>query len=440
MIEYLIKSGLVLVTLLAIYHLWLEKEKMHQFNRYYLLFSLVIGLIIPVLKIPLNGPGISTAPMNIGELVVSGVSPTVPLELGMAAVEQSPSFLMMLYIVIASILLMRFVINLFLITRSVARNPKQDNRAGTIVLIKEKLTPHSFLFFIFLNEDDYLNNKIEKEIIEHEFAHVRQKHSVDLLFLELLMVIFWFNPVFIFFKKAIQLNHEFLADEAVIESSCSISTYQQLLLQKATLKPVQLASNFNYSVTKKRFKMMKKQTSKTKKVVKVASLLPVAALLIMAFNDNVFSQGTSTSIELNINIDKEAQLTKDEYYKGAYMRYINSAGVKIRKRYEELTREEKSLYPSPVQPTDELMAKWRDPQKFVVLIGYEKPQDPLSNYKAKDFVSYYALEEGKDSLVYIYLIKKDFLEKIKQLGGDFNREGNQVFLTPPPPVLVPTKK
>ena len=85
------------------------------------------------------------------------------------------------------------------------------------------------------------------------------------------------------------------------------------------------------------------------------------------------------------------------------------------------------------------MAKWRDSKKFVVLIGYEKLREPLSNYKAKDFVSYYALEDDTNSLVYIYLIKKEFLDEIKKLGGDFNREGNQVFLTPPPPVVVPEK-
>ena len=439
MIEYIIRSGLVLVILLAIYHLWLEKEKMFGFNRFYLLFSLVLGLVIPLIKITLPGERIANAPLPLSGFILPDISTMVPTEINKVAVSQNTDILIRIYGLVAMLLLARFALNLLFLMRSASKNPKRRTPEGTIILIREKLAPHSFLFFIFLNEDEYLNKRIEKEIITHEFTHVRQKHSADLLFLELFMAIFWFNPVFILYKKAIQLNHEFLADEAVLESSSSVSTYQQLLLHKATLKPVKLASNFNFSVTKKRFKMMKKETSKTWKIVKSISLIPVAALLILAFSDNIFAQGTSATTELKISVAKGNQLTKDEYYKGAYMRWINNAGFTIRKRYEELTGEEKSFYPPPVQPTEELMGSWKDTKKFVVHVGYEKPLKPLENYKAKDFVSYYATRSDTEPLIYISLIKRDFLEKIKQLGGDFNRQGNQVFLAPPPPVIPPTK-
>lgn len=438
MIEYIIKSGLILLILLAIYHLWLEKEKMHGFNRFYLLVSLVMGLGTPLIKITLPVKTIANAPLQLSEFVPD-MSTMVPVNINQASVLQHTDLLILIYGIVALLLLARFSLNLTFLIRSASKNPKKNTPEGTIVLIKKRLAPHSFLFFIFLNEDDYLNKRIEKEIITHEFTHVRQKHSADLLFLELLMAIFWFNPVFILYKKAIKLNHEFLADEAVIESSCSVSTYQQLLLQKATLKSVKLASNFNFSVTKKRFKMMKKETSKTWKLVKSVSLIPVAMVLILAFSDNILAQGTSVPTELKMTVDNGAQLSKNEYYKGSFMRYINNAGVTIRKRYEELTAEERDFYPAPVQPTEQLLETWSDSKKFVVLIGYEKPVKPLSTYKATDFVSYYSLKSNKDGLQYIYLIGRDFLEKIKLLGGDFNREGNQVFLAPPPPVITPAK-
>ena len=440
MIEYLIKSGLVLVILLAIYHLWLEKEKMHVFKRFYLLFSLVLGLAIPLINITLSGESIASSPLPLSKFVLPDISTMVPAEINKVAVPINTNFLTLIYSLVAALLLLRFVINLILLMRSAYQNPKEITSEGTIIPIRKKVAPHSFLSFTFLNEDDYLNQRIEKEIITHEFTHVRQKHSADLLFLELLMAIFWFNPIFIFYKKAIQLNHEFLADEAVIESSCSVSIYQQLILRKASFKSVKLASNFNFSVTKKRFKMMKKETSKTWKIVKAISLLPLAAVLILTFSDNIFAKGTSVTSELKMASDNIGQLTKDEYYKGAYMRYINNAGVKIRKRYEELTTEEKNLYPAPVQPTEALMASWKDARKFEVLIGYEKPRESLANYKAKDFVSYYSIKSETNGLTYVYLISRDFLEKIKQLGGDFNRQGNVIFLAPPPPVIMPTTK
>ncbi|WP_411274816.1 M56 family metallopeptidase [Daejeonella sp.] len=440
MIEYLIRSGLVLTILLAIYHLWLEKEKMQWFNRFYLMASMGLGLTIPLIKITLPGKDLVHTQLQLSEFVLPNISTMVPTEINRVAVPQHIDIITLVYGLVAAVLLARFAINLILLMSIVYKSPKRNTPEGTIVLIKEKLAPHSFLFYIFLNEVDYLDQRIEQEIITHEFTHVRQRHSADLLFMELLISIFWFNPVFIFYKKAIQLNHEFLADEAVIESSCNISIYQQLLLQKATLKSVRVASNFNFSVTKKRFKMMKKQTSKTWKMVKAVSLLPVAAVLILAFGDIVFAQGTSAATELRMVSDNIGQLTKDEYYKGAYMRFIDNAGVKIRKRYEQLTAEEKSHYPAPVQPTEALMVSWKNAQKFVVLIGYEKPREPLANYKAKDFISYYSLKSETDELTYVYLINKDFLEKIKQLGGDFNREGNDIFLAPPPPVIMPPKE
>jgi hypothetical protein len=440
MIEYLIRSGLVLTILLAVYRLWLEKEKMHHFNRFYLLFSLFLGLVTPLIDIKLPETDISVTSLPLKDLVIPGFSQVVPPAVNTNSISWYSDFPVIIYCLVALFLLTRFVVNLYRITRAATVNPKRNTPEGTIVLIKEKLAPHSFLFFTFLNQDDYLNQRIEQEIITHEFAHVRQKHSVDLLLVELLMVMFWFNPIFIFYKKAMQLNHEFLADEAVIESSCNVSVYQQLLLQKATLQSVKLASNFNFSVTKKRFKMMKKQTSKTWRLVKVLSLIPVAAMVIISFSDQTFAQGTSATPELRISLDNSAQLSKDEYYKGAYMRYINSAGKTIRKRYEELTAEEKNYYPAPVQPTEELMSAWKDAQKFVVLINFEKIKEPLENYKAKDFISYYSFKSDTQPFTYIQLVERDFLEKIKRLGGDFNREGNLVALTPPPPVIIPAKK
>jgi beta-lactamase regulating signal transducer with metallopeptidase domain len=86
----------------------------------------------------------------------------------------------------------------------------------------------------------------------HEFTHVKEKHSRDVIFIELLQTIFWFNPMLIFYKKAIQLNHEYLADEAVVRVYDNVPAYQLLLLDKTAYDcNAYLTSNFNYSVTKK---------------------------------------------------------------------------------------------------------------------------------------------------------------------------------------------
>jgi hypothetical protein len=98
---------------------------------------------------------------------------------------------------------------------------------ATLVLVDEKTLPHTFLNHIFVNFDDYNQRTIEDELYTHELVHVTQKHTLDILFIELLITIFWFNPLLYLYKKAIQLNHEFLADQKVVESYNNVPFYQR---------------------------------------------------------------------------------------------------------------------------------------------------------------------------------------------------------------------
>lgn len=330
MTEYLIKSGLILIILLAIYHIWLEKEKMHQFNRFFLILSVVFGLTVPLISFEVfSKMEVELSPvMNLASapLII-----TFPEVTNQVIVEDYSYWPVIIYGIVALLLLIKFVVNLLNLKLKVSRNQQKRTAEGTIVLIKEKMIPHSFLSYTFLNEEDYLNNRIEDEIIRHEFAHILQKHSADLLFIEFLKIIFWFNPAFLLYKKAIQLNHEFLADEAVVKSSNNVSAYQQILLQKVSLKTVNLASNLNYSVTKKRFKMMKKQTSRTWKMIKGLSLLPVAAILILTFSNQIFADDDSVSSGIKTNLTTSNQISKDKFYGGGFVRFKNASGELLTK-------------------------------------------------------------------------------------------------------------
>jgi hypothetical protein len=158
-------------------------------------------------------------------------------------------------------------------------------------LIKEKLVPHSFGKYIFVNRTDYENGRIAEEIIIHEWAHIRQKHTLDNIFMEILIAFFWFNPVCYGYKKKIKLNHEFLADEAVIQSNRPIFDYQMLLINSIRQQPnIQLASNFNYLITKKRLIMMTKTTSKTRACCKMAALIPVFFAAILVFSTKTMAK------------------------------------------------------------------------------------------------------------------------------------------------------
>jgi len=275
MIDFLIKSSLCLILLLGVYHFFLEKEKMSVFNRFYLLGSLIISFSIPFLKFDLstvfNNNLIPNAIQNIqGETIIIN--------------QKSNNFSIVFwtfYGIITALFAVRFGKNLIQISFKIRLNPREKFENATLVLVEEKILPHTFLDYIFINRVNYENRKIEGELFTHELTHVSQKHTLDVLFIEILKTVFWFNPILIFYKKAIQLNHEFLADEKVVKSYNNVPFYQNLLLEKASWNSnFYLASNLNFLVTKKRLIMMTKTTSKSRALLKKMSVLPVLAGLI----------------------------------------------------------------------------------------------------------------------------------------------------------------
>ncbi len=275
MTDFLIKSTIVLCVLLGTYYVLLEKEKFHQFNRFFLLGSLLISFVAPFVTIE-----IIQEVSNVGTntIVVPGQIATQVIE------NNSPNYNAIgwiIYGLITSLLFFRFANNLYKLIKKTKTEAVVKLENAKLVLLKEETLPYTFLNTIFINEKDYQDKKIEKELFTHELIHVNQKHSLDILLIEIIKIAFWFNPIFIFYKKAIQLNHEFLADEKVVKSYNNVSFYQNLLLSKANQSPIYyLTSNLNYSVTKKRLIMMTKTTSKKIAFLKKITLLPVMTILI----------------------------------------------------------------------------------------------------------------------------------------------------------------
>lgn len=276
MIDFLIKSSLSLILLLGIYNLFLEQEKMSHFNRFYLIGSLVVSLTIPFLKFDFSTETFQNNLLPNAIQVVQGKT---------IIISQKSNFISVLlwsiYGIITSVFAMRFFRNIYVFAQKTKTNPTLKFEQATLVLVEEKILPHTFLSYIFINKNDYENRKIEGELFTHELTHVRQKHTLDVLFIEILKTLFWFNPILIFYKKAIQLNHEFLADENVVKSYNNVPFYQNLLLEKASWNSnFYLASNLNFLVTKKRLIMMTKTTSQSRALLKKLTVLPVLAGLI----------------------------------------------------------------------------------------------------------------------------------------------------------------
>jgi hypothetical protein len=287
MTDFLIKSTLAMGVLLGLYYILFEREKMHRFNRFYLLSALVFSLALPFITIVTY---IQEIPTSTQTITVNSAPPTFQ-----PVTEQPIDYLFYIgwtvYTIITFILIIRFTINIISFFKRANRNPSPSMGKAKLVLLEEKVLPHTFLNYIFVNREEYEAKLIENELYTHEYTHVKQKHTLDILFIEALKTLFWFNPLLYFYKKAIQLNHEFLADEKVIDSTANTVYYQKLLLEKATVGTTfSMASNLTFSLTKKRLIMMTKTTSSTKAGFIKLALAPVVTALLMMLCTKTIAQ------------------------------------------------------------------------------------------------------------------------------------------------------
>ena len=212
----------------------------------------------------------------------------------------------------------KFIKNLIQIYRRIQNNPKQQALPFVRVLLFQNLPPHTFFKYIFLNKTKLESNQIPEEVILHEETHAKQKHSLDVLFIELLQIIMWFNPLIYFIRKSIKLNHEFLADQAVLENGVASFTYQNTLLSFMTpIHQSALANAINYSSIKKRFTVMKSQTSKKSVFLRSFLLLPLLGILLISFSQkrilNVYPENPKTIV--GTWIEQEQELTELSIFK-----------------------------------------------------------------------------------------------------------------------------
>ena len=243
------------------------------------------------------------------------ISPATAEETGWSI--NTLDFLFGIYGLITLFLLIRFAGGLMEIRNKIKAGSHQKMDQATLVLLDEPITPQSFFGYIFLDKEQFESGEIEPEILDHEITHIRQLHSLDVLFVELLKVIFWFNPLMYLYKHAVQLNHEFLADESVVKNGSSVTGYQNMLIRVcAGNKSMNTTSSINYSLTKKRLKMMGKSFSALRSGSKLGFIIPVLLLLTLSFcsrqqedvsnrlNDELYS-----NVKLHIDYDLNKEMT-----------------------------------------------------------------------------------------------------------------------------------
>ena len=298
-VNYLIESGISLSLFALVYFMFLRRETFFSINRWFLLISIGFSAVLPLLHIPFYTP----QPTVLAEVTVTpyvNLLSTITIY-GAGFTQSAETFVLTYsmvgyaYLIGVILFLIKLFIQLFQIGRLIKQNRVIPEGKIKLVVLDRDLSPFSFLNYIFVS-NNLQNTTGWEKMLEHERQHIRQGHTFDVLLLEIIAIVQWFNPFFWMFRRALRENHEFLADQAVISHGTAPSWYKQILINQYVGDQIVIANNFNYSLIKIRIKMMSKIKSKKITYAKILLGVLLAGSLTASF---AFEQKKSTSIPPN---------------------------------------------------------------------------------------------------------------------------------------------
>ncbi len=318
---YLLQSGISLIILYGIYWLFLRKDTFFQVNRFYLILSVVFSFALPLFSF--SFPLVKSSSEYIYLLEKINIS-TENISESINRHWNIFEIIGIVYIIGVGIFLIRFIVQLFHIGFLVHKYGMKRSEGLNLVITNPRFSPFSFFNMIFLSNDISDQDTLDK-IIAHEKIHIQQKHSFDIVLLELFTIIQWFNPFMWFYKNSLKNIHEFLADEGVLIEGINKIDYQELLLSQSigfqlngisnNFSPVRMAWPGGQSLIKRRLIMMSKSKSHKFMLVKMLFILPLALFLTVFFSvietEKLVAQTDKTSSDIQ-NTQEEQVFTTVE--------------------------------------------------------------------------------------------------------------------------------
>ncbi len=294
---YLLKSAVWLTGFTLVFLTVLRNERYFRLNRIYLLSGIVASVAFPfytwhyAVILPTVQVAFTTTSSVSAVATVVPVSTTIPIY-------------WWLYLVGIAGLALRMIWQTGMVVRKLRKTGYVKTGSVKLVRTAEYAASFSFFSFVFVNPS---TSDIEtKEIVNHEREHILQRHWFDLLLVELLCMLQWFNPFVWIYARLIRQNHEYLADEMALQHSSNPAIYQATLLNQMLGAPViSLANSFSYSLNKKRFKMMKKKIDSPFRKLRMLLVLPLVAMIFYAFAKPEYINPTNTfpTDKVNVNTD-----------------------------------------------------------------------------------------------------------------------------------------
>ncbi|WP_370001172.1 M56 family metallopeptidase [Winogradskyella sp.] len=278
--EYLLKASVVICIFYLFYRIFLQRETFFQANRIYLLIGLMASVFFPLIVIPIYI-----------EITPSVADTTIPFivnnESQHAVYDNSFDWIQFLYIIYSAglaIFLGKLLIELTSLKLLFSKHSYYKDKPYLLIETENNIPPFSFFNWIVYNPKTFTDEEL-KHILNHEKAHAKEFHSIDIILTQLACILLWFNPLIWLYKKEIQQNLEFIADkEAQNISNCERS-YQHVLLKSSVKNhKILITNNFYNSQIKKRIIMLHKSKSKKLNALKYALMLPAMAIFLMSFN------------------------------------------------------------------------------------------------------------------------------------------------------------
>lgn len=377
---YLWKSVVTLSLLYCFYWFILRNETYYAWNRLFLVVSLIISFLFPMLRFSVQDIPAGTFTSTINPIIMNGyITTTKPIQS-----LDILSILSVIYISGAVFFCLRFLLSLARIHFLYYRFPKYTYHGFKAVVLDNDQSPFTFFNILFIARIDFEGNGTD-EMIAHEQAHKEAYHTFDILLLEAMTIIQWFNPFIWMYRQSLKSEHEFIADHKVLGKGFDKVKYQKLLFERSLgITSFNLTNNFNYSLLKKRLKMMTMSKSSAWIKIKYLLSLPILLFTMVLLSINFTAYGQKDKIYAIVDVQPKYNNGGDEEIRkfiAQHILYPKSAVEKniAAKIYVQFVVDEKGAVSDVQTIRSDIMDK---AGKEVVVVGYKTNENPAIDSKS----------------------------------------------------------
>ena len=291
-IGYVLPIAASIAALWVAYRLLFVNSNRFQFNRGFLLAALLFSLALPLIGLLMGESAPKILELKntmfpgytLNEVVITPEGQTATPVAEVMASENTPwhislwQVLGILYLIGVAVTAVLFLVKLVRLTVLVIRSPKRKMDGYTAVFTHREQGSFSFFRYAFFPDEN-----VAPDIVRHEMSHIAHGHSWDILFVEIIMILQWFNPFIYLYKRELQSLHEYTADHDVVADGVDKRNYMMLILQQCTAVDFSnMSNNFSLILTKKRIKMITRNEKARSLWWRLLVTIPVLAVLLLA--------------------------------------------------------------------------------------------------------------------------------------------------------------